>query len=98
MLSVDADANCVLDLYVNPDVAVVSLLTELTGITSEIMAERGTPLAVAMEALRAALPSNACLVRICRALGPVCGGTALERPFSQAAISFSGGSEHPKRY
>lgn len=59
---VDGKGDCVLDLYVIPDVPVVSYLTPLTGLTVELLQEKGTTLAEALASLKAGLPSNAVLV------------------------------------
>lgn len=59
---VDGSGTPLLNLYVQPEKAVVSYLTPLTGLTAELLAAHGTPLAQAMATLRSRLPSNATLV------------------------------------
>lgn len=59
---VDAMANPVLNVYVQPDAPVVSYLTPLTGITQQMLQTYGVPLATALQVLRQHLPSNATLV------------------------------------
>ncbi len=49
-------------MYVKPDLPVVSYLTPLTGITAELLRERGIPLAQALSAVRTVLPRDAVLV------------------------------------
>ncbi len=51
-----------LNLYVRPDATVSSFLTPLTGLTAELLAQHGMPLAAALATLRAALPRDAVLV------------------------------------
>lgn len=59
---VDSNAQLVLDLIVIPAKPVASYLTPLTGLTSEIVAERGMTLGDAMQRLRSVLPKTAVLV------------------------------------
>ena len=59
---VDGAGGCVLDLYVKPDKDVISYLTPLTGLTAELLAEKGQPLEQALATLKSGLPKNAVLV------------------------------------
>jgi RNA exonuclease 4 len=59
---VDIHDQPLLNLYVLPEEPVVSCLTPLTGITQELLLERGVPLDKALSTLRAALPKDATLV------------------------------------
>ena len=59
---VGADCSVVLDLVIKPDGPVVSYLTPLTGLTKELVDEKGLPLADALAQLRKALPPAAVLV------------------------------------
>eukprot|EP00959_Pyramimonas_sp_CCMP1952_P283067 5916787-Pyramimonas_sp.AAC.1 len=59
---IDEASNCVLNLYVKPDVAVTSYLTSLTGVTAELLEEHGMDLAQAVAKLKKHLPYNATLV------------------------------------
>lgn len=59
---VDQYENVLLNLYVKPDVPVVSYLTPLTGLTQEMLEQHGQSQATAVELLKAALPKNATLV------------------------------------
>ncbi|KAK3266645.1 hypothetical protein CYMTET_24745 [Cymbomonas tetramitiformis] len=59
---VDAASNCLLNLYIKPTQPIFSYLHDLTGLTQEVIEEHGTSLEEAMRTLRAALPTNACLV------------------------------------
>ena len=52
----------VCNLYVKSDIPVVSYLTELTGLTKEIIDQQGQPIADALVTLRSHLPPNAILV------------------------------------
>jgi DNA polymerase III epsilon subunit-like protein len=52
----------VLNVYVKQEQPVASYITELTGLTKEIMDENGVPMSEALESLRSKLPSNAILV------------------------------------
>jgi hypothetical protein len=49
------------DLYVVPDTPVVSYLTPLTGLTAELLAEKGVSLEEALATLKEKLPSTAVL-------------------------------------
>ena len=51
-----------LNLYIKPEVPVVSYLTPLTGLTAPMLNDHGIPLAQAVAMVRAALPRNAVLV------------------------------------
>lgn len=62
MALVDEWGRPVCNLYVKSDVPVTSYLTELTGITKELIEQYGLPIADALMALRAHLPPNAVLV------------------------------------
>lgn len=59
---VDKDCQPILNIYVVPDVPVVSYLTPLTGLTADLLQERGVPLDEALVKLRANLPANSVLV------------------------------------
>eukprot|EP00798_Chlamydomonas_sp_ICE-L_P018074 gene18074-24497_t len=59
---VDGMENVILNLYVKPTVPVVSYLTPLTGLTSEILEQHGMPIEQALQALRQCLPPYATLV------------------------------------
>lgn len=59
---VDDDLNTVLDIYVKPEVPVVSYLTDLTGITKEMIEERGIPLEEALKRVREVIPLDAHIV------------------------------------
>jgi RNA exonuclease 4 len=59
---VDGEAEVLLNLIVKPTAPVVSYLTPLTGLTEEIMEEKGISLEDAMIKLREALPKDAILV------------------------------------
>lgn len=59
---VDQFEQVVLNLYVKPDKPVVSYLTALTGITAEVVASYGRPLAEQVEILKRCLPREAALV------------------------------------
>jgi RNA exonuclease 4 len=57
----DADGTPVLNVYVKPDVPVVSYLGPITGLSAALIEEKGVPLADALARLRAALPPTAFL-------------------------------------
>jgi RNA exonuclease 4 len=57
----DVDGTPVLNIYIKPDVPVVSYLSPITGLSAALIDEKGVPLADALAQLRAALPSNAFL-------------------------------------
>jgi RNA exonuclease 4 len=59
---VDGASNVLANLYVKPDVPVVSHLTPLTGVTAELLDERGSTLEAALSELRRRLPPNSVLV------------------------------------
>ncbi|KAL1500430.1 hypothetical protein AB1Y20_013087 [Prymnesium parvum] len=59
---VDERGREVCNLYIKPEGTVASYLTPLTGLTAELLEQRGTTLAEALATLRAALPSSAVLV------------------------------------
>jgi len=59
---IDQASNCVLNLYVRPDVAVTSYLTPLTGVTAESLEQHGMDLPQALATLRQHLPKTATLV------------------------------------
>jgi len=59
---VDAYGRCVLNVYVKPTKAVVSYLTPLTGLTEELIEERGVSMEEAITALKARLPTSAAVV------------------------------------
>jgi len=59
---VDQKGETICNIYVTPNVKVESYLTPLTGLTAEILAEKGTTLTLAMQTLRQKLPTNAVLV------------------------------------
>lgn len=59
---VDQHEKVLLDLYVKPDLPVVSYLTPLTSLTSEIINTHGIPLADAVRMLKAHLPRHSVLV------------------------------------
>jgi len=59
---VDGDGCTLLNLLVRPEARVVSYLTPLTGLSAELLDERGVTQAEAVAALRAALPRSATLV------------------------------------
>ena len=59
---VDEHERVILNLYVQPDVPVVSYLTPLTGLTRDTLQNYGMPLAMALDVLRRQLPSSAILV------------------------------------
>jgi DNA polymerase III epsilon subunit-like protein len=59
---VDQYEKAVLNLYVLPQVPVVSYLTPLTGLTAELLARNGIPFPTAMQILRQHLPRHAILV------------------------------------
>lgn len=59
---VDEWCRPICNLYVKPDLPIVSYLTPLTGLTKEIIDQYGLPLADALVTLRSLLPPNALLV------------------------------------
>ena len=59
---VDQYEQVIIDLYVKPDKPVVSYLTALTGLSKELIDERGVLLADAVQQLKACLPNTAILV------------------------------------
>ncbi len=59
---VDWNCNPVLNLYVRPDKAVASYLSPLTGLSEQLLAAHGVPLAHALATLRTHLPKDAVLV------------------------------------
>lgn len=59
---VRGDGVVLLDLYVKPNVPVISYITPLTGLTSEMLEERGVPLETALAELLRRLPRYATLV------------------------------------
>mmetsp|Transcript_58134 Transcript_58134/g.125647 ORF Transcript_58134/g.125647 Transcript_58134/m.125647 type:complete len:346 (+) Transcript_58134:61-1098(+) len=59
---VDAAGDVVLDLFVKPSVPVLSYLTPLTGLTRELLEERGVSLDEALSELRRLLPKESILV------------------------------------
>ena len=50
------------NLFVRPEAPVVSYLTPLTGLTAQLLAQHGMPLAQAVSVLQQYLPPNAILV------------------------------------
>ena len=59
---VDEMERVLCNLYVRPEAPVVSYLTPLTGLTAQLLAQHGMPLAQAMAVLLQCLPRNAILV------------------------------------
>lgn len=59
---VDEHSNVLLNLYVKPDLPIVSYLTPLNGITPELLNAHGMPLQQALQILRTTLPAHAVLV------------------------------------
>ena len=59
---VDEWGRPICNIYIKPDVPVVSYLTPLTGITKEMIDQYGSPIADALVSLRAHLPPFAILV------------------------------------
>eukprot|EP00927_Polykrikos_kofoidii_P044255 TRINITY_DN38271_c0_g1_i2.p1 TRINITY_DN38271_c0_g1~~TRINITY_DN38271_c0_g1_i2.p1 ORF type:complete len:595 (+),score=116.50 TRINITY_DN38271_c0_g1_i2:76-1785(+) len=59
---VRGDGAVLLDLYVTPSVPVVSYISPLTGLTRELLEERGVPFGDAMKVLQRHLPPAAVLV------------------------------------
>lgn len=59
---VDQAENVLLNLYVKPEKPVVSYLSPLTGLTSEVLEQHGRPLSEALATLRSCLPKCATLV------------------------------------
>lgn len=59
---VDQFENVLLNLYVKPEKPVISYLTDLTGITAELIDREGVEFSKARELLRSLLPKNALLV------------------------------------
>jgi RNA exonuclease 4 len=59
---IDQQCNCVLNLYVKPDVAVTSYMTPLTGVTEESLSQYGIDLPTAIATLKQHLPPTATLV------------------------------------
>lgn len=57
----DADGTPVLNVYIKPDVPVVSYLGPITGLSAALIEEKGVSLADALARLRAALPPTAFL-------------------------------------
>jgi RNA exonuclease 4 len=49
---IDQQCNCVLNLYVKPDVAVTSYMTPLTGVTEESLSQYGIDLPTAIATLK----------------------------------------------
>lgn len=59
---VDEHERVLCNFYVRPDQPVVSYLTPLTGLTAQLLAQHGMPLAQAVALLQQCLPSTATLV------------------------------------
>lgn len=59
---VDEHERVLCNLFVRPEVPVVSYLTPLTGLTAQLLAQHGMPLAQAVAVLQQYLPPNAILV------------------------------------
>lgn len=59
---VDFAGTPIKNIYITPDCPVESYLTPLTGLTKELLEQKGIALSDALEELRNALPSNAVLV------------------------------------